>query len=227
MSYNEPDPGALFPLPTVDDAPHLCVTLSIPADETSISNFIGALYRLALWNNYRRDADKRGTLIAQVWKGIIDGIQFGPCGFPYAVACPYPLSEDQFGWEFVPGAHQGYYTPGIGFEDQDFGPSDNAAIYIRKVLSTSILLTHFEFTYTAANDGSGPDNSAILYYDNGAGMTILLALTLHGGTHTVSWEGSLPGVFEVRISVNSGTATDSIIIFQSLIDGYSAVPYDC
>lgn len=74
-----PDQGALFPLPKVNDAPHLCVTLSIPGDQESISNFVGALSRLALWNNYRRDPDKRGKEIAQVWKGIIESIEFDYC----------------------------------------------------------------------------------------------------------------------------------------------------
>jgi len=74
-----PDPGALFPLPEVDDAPHVCVTLSIPGDQESISNFVGALYRLALWNNYRRDDQRRGKKIARVWRDVIEKIDFGSC----------------------------------------------------------------------------------------------------------------------------------------------------
>jgi len=75
-----PDPGALFPLPKIDNAPHLCVTLSIPGDQESISNFVGSLNRLAIWNNYRRDPDKRGIKIARVWRDIVENITFQDCG---------------------------------------------------------------------------------------------------------------------------------------------------
>lgn len=74
-----PDPGALFPLPKVVNAPRICVTMQIPGDIESISNFVGALSRLMLWNNYRRDDNKTGRLVAQIWKEIVQNIEFTDC----------------------------------------------------------------------------------------------------------------------------------------------------
>lgn len=74
--------GLEYALPAVNDAPHICVTLSIPGDEESISNFVGAINTLALWSNYRRDILKRGKDIATVWKQIVLDIQFEDCDAP-------------------------------------------------------------------------------------------------------------------------------------------------
>lgn len=74
--------GMGYELPAEDDAPHKCVTLSIPNDEVTIANFVGALSTLALWINYRRDPDKRGKDIAQVWKQIVQSIEFSDCAIP-------------------------------------------------------------------------------------------------------------------------------------------------
>jgi len=77
-----PDPGALLPLPTEDDADHVCVTLSIPGDSESLSNFMGAIARLARWNSYRRDPDHRAVIVAQVWQQILADIETGACILP-------------------------------------------------------------------------------------------------------------------------------------------------
>ena len=80
------DPGALYPLPEFDDAPHICASLSIPGDIESISNFVGTLLRLANWNNYRRDDAKRGIKIARVWQKIVRDLTFTDCeGNPVAL----------------------------------------------------------------------------------------------------------------------------------------------
>lgn len=71
-----------YALPAENDAEHICVTLSIPGDQDTISNFVGALNTLSLWFNYRKDLDKRGKDIAAVWKSIVQSITFTDCDVP-------------------------------------------------------------------------------------------------------------------------------------------------
>jgi len=71
--------GMNYGLPATDDAPRICVTLSIPGDQESISNFVGAINTLSLWSNYRRDDLKRGKDIAAIWKQIVQDIEFDLC----------------------------------------------------------------------------------------------------------------------------------------------------
>lgn len=87
-----------YALPEEDDAEHVCVKLSIPSDEVTISNFVGALNTLALWSNYRRDEDKRGTLIANVWKSIVQSIEFIDCTDCAPGCDEYQPSEDIITW---------------------------------------------------------------------------------------------------------------------------------
>src|SRR5688500_12499552 len=59
----------------------ICVTLMIPNEPRYIAAFWGALYELTYWNNWQRDPDHKGTLVASVWKTIwlyYSGIQ-GEC----------------------------------------------------------------------------------------------------------------------------------------------------
>lgn len=74
--------GMNYALPATNDSDRICVTLAIPGDKTTISNFIGALSTLALWSNYRRDDAKRGKDIADVWKEIVKAIEFDLCAVP-------------------------------------------------------------------------------------------------------------------------------------------------
>ncbi len=82
--------GMQFLLPTVPPAPRICCTISIPSDQASISNFIGALGLLSVWNNYRRDSAHKGAVAAQVWKEIIQSIEFTNCS-------PTPLPDGDCG----------------------------------------------------------------------------------------------------------------------------------
>jgi len=71
-----------YPLPPTPDAPRICVQLEIPNEPTHIANFIGALLSLTIWKNYRAEADRRNKPVADVWRDIVYGIQFGNCTIP-------------------------------------------------------------------------------------------------------------------------------------------------
>lgn len=77
-----PDQGALLPLPKTLTAKPICVSLEIPGDQESISNFVGVLYKLALWNTYQRDDAKTARKVAQQWKNIISQALFYDCDSP-------------------------------------------------------------------------------------------------------------------------------------------------
>lgn len=105
--------GAQFPLPPADTGDRLCVTLSIPSDEISIANFIGALMMLARWNNYLPDPSgaRKNKPTADIWRDIVMGIAFEDCAgndVPVAISeMDYDMSIcEQLRWN--DGVLEGY-----------------------------------------------------------------------------------------------------------------------
>lgn len=70
-----------FPVPeTIDPEDRLYVCLPVPNEPTHISNFLGALFELMRWTNYRRTNDTRGKQTADVWRDIWEQITFSEEG---------------------------------------------------------------------------------------------------------------------------------------------------
>lgn len=63
----------LYPLPDVINPENTrCVIVQVPDDIGHITAFLGAIYNLTKWYSWDRDEDKRGRLVADVWKGVYD-----------------------------------------------------------------------------------------------------------------------------------------------------------
>ena len=70
-----------WPVPTVVDPPdRLCTVVSVPNDREHIAAFMGALYNLAIWDNWKHDNAHTGKLAAAVWWDIWQNITVGACG---------------------------------------------------------------------------------------------------------------------------------------------------
>lgn len=59
-----------YRLPEIVNPERRCITLRLPFDDAHIEAFLGQIYELSYWNNWQRDTDKMGTLVAAVWKEI-------------------------------------------------------------------------------------------------------------------------------------------------------------
>jgi len=77
-----PQIGRGYSINTNPNARRICATISLPGDQESISNFIGALSSLSLWYNYQRDLTHKGRVLAAVWREIVEGINFTNCSVP-------------------------------------------------------------------------------------------------------------------------------------------------
>lgn len=76
-----------FKMPPVNDAPRLCVKMTIPNDPDFIYNLIGALEPLTWWFSYRgEDPTRRKRLIAATMRDIWEHIEFEQC--PQPVTAP-------------------------------------------------------------------------------------------------------------------------------------------
>lgn len=65
-----------FILPEVIDPPRRCIQIQIPDEEGHILAFVGAIKQLTDWFNWRRDPDKKGTLVAKVWEDVFLSIDW-------------------------------------------------------------------------------------------------------------------------------------------------------
>jgi len=64
-------------LPIPDDVEPIgkrCIVIRVPDDVQHIQVFNGVLMMLQYWYNWERDTEKRGTLVAQVWREVLEDI---------------------------------------------------------------------------------------------------------------------------------------------------------
>jgi len=71
--------GRGFPLPPVADADRICFLVSVPNEQTHISNFVGALQLLSRWNQYITDSDHPSVDVAATWRDIVLTLQSQGC----------------------------------------------------------------------------------------------------------------------------------------------------
>lgn len=66
-----------LPIPENLNPELICFKIYLPDDPQYIQTFVGKLRELCLWTGYDRDEEKRGTIVAGVWKQVIETLQ--PC----------------------------------------------------------------------------------------------------------------------------------------------------
>jgi len=75
---NLKNPGikrSYFPLPPPDEIErYTCVMLSIPDTEGYRVALFSTLYMLTQWFNWERDSGKRGKIVADIWKEVVDNM---------------------------------------------------------------------------------------------------------------------------------------------------------
>lgn len=59
----------------------------MPDDDQYVQAFLGVVTELTWWHSWERDALKRGTLVASVWRDVIDAVDWGG-------GCPVPGIQD-------------------------------------------------------------------------------------------------------------------------------------
>jgi hypothetical protein len=76
-------------IPDVIDPPlRRCVQIMIPEDPQHIAIFWGVLRGLSDWQRWARDDEKRGTLVAQVWRKVVHSIDWSNMS-----CCPEPTNR--------------------------------------------------------------------------------------------------------------------------------------
>jgi len=66
-----------FPLPAVINPPkRRCITVAVPDDPEHVQMFYTALSLLAWWYNWERDPDHRAKDVAQVWRQVINSVDY-------------------------------------------------------------------------------------------------------------------------------------------------------
>jgi len=65
-----------------------CIQIEIPDDQQHISIFWGVLRSLSDWQRWERDEEKRGTLVAQVWREVVYAIDWSNMS-----CCPKPTNQ--------------------------------------------------------------------------------------------------------------------------------------
>jgi len=211
----------------VDPLGRVCMILQVPDSREHLAALRGALLSLGAAYNWANDEDHTAKDVALLWQDILGDMDVAPCGFPNFATCGYDFNGGELSWTLVPGANQGFYTPGVGWEEQDFGTHNRGAIYITKSLPTPTVLTNFSVSINASAPGSGANNSVILYVDYGAGQQEISRVPLLAGINTYSWSGELFNIVTLWISTNSGDTPSDMVLFQAEYSGFTAEEFDC
>lgn len=189
-----------WPVPsTINPEERLYVCLSVPNDPTHISNFLGAMFELMRWTNYRRTNDTRGKQTADVWRTIWEAIEFSleDCNDmccddqtnlmrqllaaqQTALAYQWELADDGTPGSFAPGAPETF----TGNEGQSGSEAQRreAALCraIERFMSQCIRAVH-DFL-TAAEVIGGALSSAVTYFNPVAGYIMAFFVTAGAST---------------------------------------------
>jgi hypothetical protein len=86
------------PIPPVDDFVYFCIPC--PNEPQNIENFLGAIQTLTKWNNYKRTDDKRGKIIADIWRDIFLELKYSidPCYHEQDECNFLPPYSDRISW---------------------------------------------------------------------------------------------------------------------------------
>jgi hypothetical protein len=169
--------------------------------------------------------DDPATLLAQQRAMTLISM-FEECSSPIPpIACSYDLRSSSAGWVIDPSFNFGLYVGGLGFEGTFVSSISERALVVRHDFPHPATATFISIQYDCDTDGSGANNSVVIFIDDGSGPMPVHASTVLAGTNVVeTWVGEFNNVVAILVQLNSGTTLSNYFLHQINVSGLSVDP---